>query len=109
VFNEKGNRLGVVDEDSGEFHDSGDDFSLESKGWHNIVITCDNNLDLKVVFYLDGRQTSSVITAVLSSPIKYIGNSKAGDEPFGIMSDLRVYPYILRSKVVAAQAKYHNE
>jgi hypothetical protein len=42
VIDETGSRLGCIDEENGLFIDSGVDFSKIRKGWHNIVITCDN-------------------------------------------------------------------
>jgi hypothetical protein len=44
IIDETGSRLGLVDEETGLFIDSGVDFSKIRKGWHNIVITCTNAL-----------------------------------------------------------------
>jgi hypothetical protein len=50
-------RLCSVDEEKKLIIDSGVDLSKERKGWHNIVITCDNSVEMKITFYLDGKQT----------------------------------------------------
>jgi hypothetical protein len=42
MFDENGLRLGLINEENGLFIDAGIDFSIVKKGWHNIVITCDN-------------------------------------------------------------------
>ena len=57
AIDETGSRLGCVDEEKGLFVDSGVDLSKIRKGWHNIVITCDNSIEMKVTFYIDGKQT----------------------------------------------------
>ena len=41
--------------------------------------------------------------------VGFIGNSKSGNEPFGTFSDLRIYPYILKTSQITAYSKYHDE
>jgi hypothetical protein len=96
VIDETGSRLGCVDEEKSMFVDSGVDLSKIRKGWHNIVVICDNSIETKVTFYLDGKQTKESQHTICCQPIGYIGNSKSGNEPFGTLSDLRIYPYILK-------------
>lgn len=57
VIDETGSRLGAIDEEKGLYVDSGVDLSKIRKGWHNIVVTCDNQNEMKITFYLDGKQT----------------------------------------------------
>ncbi len=55
AIDETGSRLGCFDEERGLFIDSGVDLSRERKGWHNIVVTCDNSIEMKVTFYIRGK------------------------------------------------------
>lgn len=36
----------------------------------------------------------------LRKRIRFIGNSEKGDEPFGIVADLRVYPYSIEQGII---------
>lgn len=71
------------------------------KGWHNFVITCDNEFedgDGRVTFYFNGLQTQEPKPCICYQPIGFIGNSNNGSFPFGTVCDLRVYPYIIKQK-----------
>ena len=57
MIDETGSRLGCIDEKKVMFIDSGVDLSKRRKGWHNIVVTCDNSIEMKITFYLDGQQS----------------------------------------------------
>lgn len=57
LIDETGSRLGCLDEEKNVFVDSGVDLSKIRKGWHNIVVTCDNSIEMKITFFLDGKQT----------------------------------------------------
>ena len=60
-------RLGSFDEDRDLFIDSGADLNKYvhkllilcryKKGWHNIIVTCENSVEMKVTFFIDGNQT----------------------------------------------------
>ena len=56
-IDETGSRLVCIDEKTGFKVDSGYDLNKYRKGWHNIVITCDNQVENKVSFYVDGKLT----------------------------------------------------
>ena len=49
-----------------------------------------------LLIYLDCIQLISQINGPinLDKPIAYIGNSKSGNKPFGMMADFRFYPYL---------------
>ena len=109
AVDETGSRLGSVDEQSGEFVDSGVDLNRYKKGWHQVSVVCDNSSEMKITFYLDGKQTKESQKIICSKPIGYIGNSRNGTEPFGTVTDLRVYPYLLKHNSIAVSSKYHDE
>lgn len=67
------------------------------KGWHNLVVTCDNAVEMKITFYLDGKQTKESQNIMCNRGLGYVGNCKMGTEPFGTIADLRVYPYLLKA------------
>ena len=71
------------------------------KGWHNFVITCDNqdeSGDGRVTAYFNGLLTEKPQSCICFQPIGYVGNSKNGSFPFGTVCDLRVYPYLLKQR-----------
>ena len=72
-------------------------------------MTCDNAVEMKVTFFIDGNQTKESQTLSNSNSVGYIGHSKSGNEPFGTFSDLRIYPYILKTSQVTTYSKYHDE
>ena len=41
--------------------------------------------------------------------IGYIGNCKDGDKPFGVVADLRIYPYALETKDLAKLSVFNSE
>ena len=55
AVDETGSRLGSIDTQNGMFIDSGVDLGRYKKGWHNIIVTCDNAVEMKVTFFLDGK------------------------------------------------------
>ncbi|CAI2378108.1 unnamed protein product [Moneuplotes crassus] len=58
-------------------------------GWkHLMIIYRKGKLRISIDF-----QQIKTIEAQLSKPIKYIGNSKTEDKPFGLIADLRFYPH----------------
>lgn len=99
----------MEDEKTGMRIDSGVDFNKIRRGWHNIIICLDNQYEMKVTFFLDGKQTKESQTVNCCSPFGYIGNSKDGSQPFGTFSDLRIYPYILKQNQIIGMSKYHDE
>eukprot|EP00347_Sterkiella_histriomuscorum_P003825 403362795 len=109
AIDETGSRLGSIDTQNNMFVDSGVDLGKYKKGWHNIIITCDNAVEMKITFFLDGKQTKESQTIINAKSIGYIGNAKSGNEPFGTVSDIRIYPYILKHSQIASQSKYHDE
>jgi hypothetical protein len=59
-------------------------------------------------FYIDGIMAKEIILNC-TLPIRYIGNSAGGDEPFGIFADLRIFAYCINSKQIKLQASYSPE
>jgi hypothetical protein len=56
LVDETGSRIGAVDEKSGHFVDSGNDFSKFKKGWHHIAVVYEGVGSQKyVTFYIDGK------------------------------------------------------
>ena len=55
MIDETVSRLYSIDENSGLRIDSGVDLNKYKKGWHNIIATCDNKIEQKVTFYIDGK------------------------------------------------------
>ena len=65
---------------------------------------------MEMRFYIDGScESITEIMADMLQPIRYIGNSRAGDEPFGVVADLKVYPYVLKANNIKMCAKYHDD
>ena len=108
--------MGCIDEVTKEFIDAGIDLApnkkdkRKSKGWHHIamVVSRDEKNPNKqsIVFFLDGNKTCAPQRVNLRYPIGYIGNSKNGDKPFGVVADFRAYPYALSKNYLIKQSKY---
>ena len=82
------------------------------RGWHNIIITCDN-LGLggkgELFFYIDGHKTAEKGKHILCcQPIGYIGNSKNGENPFGAVSDLRIFPKVVSCEKILDLSEGHE-
>ena len=61
----------------------------------------------QVTFFLNAvKTTKDPQNITLRSPIGYIGNSRDGDTPFGVVADFRIYPYKLSKNYLVKQAKY---
>jgi hypothetical protein len=75
------------------------------------VVICDNHEREKgnIRFIIDGKSTRDfAIDCLCLQPIGYIGNSKSGGHPFGIVSDFRIYPYCLDSQRIAKLNQYND-
>ena len=87
-FDKEGEQCGVRD-------DKGEEIKIESplencKGSKHLMIMHDNK---EITIYIDfiayaktEREKNEVI---ITKPIKFIGNSKDGNKPFGLISDFR--------------------
>ena len=88
-------------EDTGKAVHAQIDLRKVKKGWHNMLITCDNlddGCEGAVRFYIDGKHTNEgkPQKCICIQPISFIGNSKNGSCPFGTVCDLRIFPYIVK-------------
>jgi len=109
VIDEEGKMLGAFDELSGEFIESGVNLKKLKKGWRHIAVTCDNKNSNSITFFIDGRASSKSQYIICSEPIGYVGNSKDGQEPFGIFCDLRIFNTLLTERQVAHLAFYETD
>lgn len=90
--------LQCVCELTGRTISAGIDLRMEKKGWHNIVVVCNNieNERGNIKFMINGKPTRDfAMDCLCLQPIGYIGNSKNGANPWGIVCDLRIYPFCL--------------
>mmetsp|Transcript_29513 Transcript_29513/g.44868 ORF Transcript_29513/g.44868 Transcript_29513/m.44868 type:complete len:223 (+) Transcript_29513:2421-3089(+) len=88
------------------------DLSRVKKGWHNIIVMCDNqhkDCEGQIKFFIDGLLMCEPQKCVITSPIGFIGNSKSGQQPFGMMSDLRAFPYVISAIQLERLSTYHEE
>ena len=113
ALDETSSRMGCIDELTHQFIDAGIELSNNKKikkGWHHIAVVCSrdsqNPQRQNVVFFLDATKTQGPQRVNLRMPIGYIGNSKHGDKPFGVVADLRMYPYPLSKNYLVKQSKY---
>jgi hypothetical protein len=98
LVDETGSRLGSIDDVSGLFIDSGNDLTKYRKGWHLICVVFDKG---RVTYHIDGKPTKDAQALNYTQPIGFIGNSGSGSEPFGTMSDLRIYDGVLNPLQIA--------
>ena len=89
-----------MDEKTGLRIDSGVDLNKYKKGWHNITVTCDNATDMLAKFYIDGKANKEAQHLICNQTISYLGNSRSGNNPFGAVADLRIFPYIVSNNYI---------
>lgn len=106
LVDETGSRLGSIDFESGLFIDSGYDLTKYRKGWHHVTVIFEGGM---VTYYIDAKATREAQSLVYNLPIGFLGNSGTGREPFGTMSDLRIFEGALTQLQIANLAKYHDE
>ncbi len=88
------------------------DLKTIKRGWHNIIVTCDNICESgegRVKFFIDGKQTYPEQKCICMQPIGFIGNSKSCSQPFGSVSDLRIFPLVIRKKQIDTLSNYHED
>ena len=100
-----GNRMGIVDEVTGSFIDAGIDLQSskgpgKNRGWNCVAMIIRRYRGDKqsVEFYLNGKSTGESKLVVCTEPIGFIGNSKSKSEPFGVVADLKIYPFAMAQK-----------
>lgn len=54
----------------------------------------------EIKFFLDGEFKGPPIYAHFDSTVKYFGNNKEGNEPWGVITDFRVYNHQLSAKQI---------
>lgn len=62
-----------------------------------------------ITFFLNGAMVKSPIKTTVTTPIKYIGNSKNKKEPFGVICDLRVYSFNLTPEKIKEMSIYSEK
>lgn len=92
-------RLGSFTEE-GIWIDSGINLKKETlkNRWVNVIMSYSSRLNqTKLNYYLNGKLKKCLLKEkiVFPSTIKYIGNCKDYDEPFGAICDLRVYNHFV--------------
>ncbi|CAG9315928.1 unnamed protein product [Blepharisma stoltei] len=95
------------DQKTGYFITLWDGIDSLEKGWHHMAVLRSDNGKMEVL--IDGKNQPENIKIVnIMEPMKYFGNSKAGNEPFGCIADLRIYTKTLAYSETKALAKYNE-
>ena len=102
VLDETGLRLGIYDTKARRYHKALKLNPLKPYTWHSIIITYDHGnirYDDFVIFscYVD-YLSQKKLQAHCEDPIRYVGNSADGKEPFGTFCDLRITTTIFTNK-----------
>lgn len=105
VVNSTGTRLAIFDRDKGKYRVG---LKLDRLGvyeWHNVMVTYNKT---KLRFYVDSVFKKKM-QMVCEDPIKYIGNSADGSEPFGTFCDLRITDKVFSNKQIKQYSAYVPE
>jgi hypothetical protein len=105
VVNCTGTRLAIFDQNTGKYRIG---LKLDKLGvyeWHNIMITYNKT---KTRYYVD-FVFKKKMRLTCDNPIKYIGNSADGSEPFGTFCDLRVTDRVFTTKQIKHYSCYVPE
>lgn len=105
VVNRTGTRLATFDQSKGK-HRVG--LKLDRLGvfkWHNITITY---FKKKIRYYVD-FVFKKKMELTCDNPIRYIGNSANGSEPFGTFCDLRITDKVFSNKQIKEYSCYVPE
>ncbi|QLE54021.1 hypothetical protein FD724_40135, partial (plasmid) [Nostoc sp. C057] len=87
------------------------DLSLLPQGWHNLAVvgtteTQGANTSSKTIFYIDGKKVGECL-AKTNSNIQQIGNTEAGGEAFGKISEIRFWNLPLTDTEIQANSQVY--
>ncbi len=98
-----GQRLGVYFT-AGGFRDSGFDLRGLTSGWHHLAAVADGDGDAaRTRFYLDAALVGEV-AGKTTREIACIGNNEGADQPFGRLSELRLWGAALTAEELLAHS-----
>lgn len=101
------NAVKSYDQKTGIFVTLWDGVSNLEKGWHHLAVLRNENGIMEV--YVDGiNQPDNAKNVTVLEPMKFFGSNKVGNEPFGTICDLRLYPRLLSYTETKALAKYND-
>ncbi len=102
VIDPTGLRLGIYDRAMRKYRNALKMDKLGTYMWHNVIITYSEG---KVKYYID-LAFKKKMTVKCNDPIKFIGNSADGMEPFGTFCDLRIADHVLTSAQMKLYSSY---
>lgn len=102
VIDDEGLHLGIFDTEKMRYRRALKMFKLGAYAWHNIIITYQSG---KIRYYADGIFKKHM-EIKCEDPIKFIGNSADGLEPFGTFCDLRITETVLTHKQIRQYCCY---
>jgi len=98
-------KIGAFDEETGDFvvlYNLED--ARDTREWNNLICIVKSNdnpqFANKVDLFFNGQLVAKDIEINAPRRFDYVGNSKRGDEPFGVFSDLRIYNYALLERLI---------
>jgi len=100
-----GLRLGAFDQKQQKYRNGLKMDKLKPYSWHNVIVTYDNG---NMKFFID-YSFKKKIKIQCADPIKYIGNSADGLEPFGTICDLRISANVFTNKQLKNYSAYTPE
>lgn len=62
----------------------------------------------KVYFYFNGEKDQGFLSTTTYHPIKYIGNNREGNEPFGVFCDFRIYLFLISDEKIKLLANQES-
>ena len=98
--------IGVFDEETGNFVVL---YNLrkakEILEWNNLICVVKSSnggtkFANKVDVFFNGQLVAQDIEVNAPKRFDYVGNSKKGDEPFGVFTDLRIYNYPILERLI---------
>ena len=97
-------RLGVYFNDGG-FRDSGCDLRRLTVGWHHLAVVADGTGDAaRTRFHIDAGQVGE-IAGKTTREIASIGNCEGANQPFGRLSELRLWGVALTPTEILAHSR----
>ena len=101
--------LGGCDMYNGSIASLGQDLRRIKKGWHFCCATYDYRNSNALALYLDGAAINKSMSVRLEDNVRYVGNSRDGTKPFGVMCDLRIYNHIIPKSQIDDMRGYNED
>lgn len=87
------------------------DMSHLAQGWHHLAAIGKTTVESstatsKTIFYIDGQKVGEALVKS-NSPIQHIGNIGSGGEPFGKISELRIWNLALKETEIITNSQVY--